>query len=376
MAKKGTENKHRSGLRLSASHILDAERVLIPISPGYDNVLGGGIVSGSLTTLSGKPKSGKTTSLLQMAQIAQNPKYGGKFWNEQAAKKRGDRAGRPLLFYNVENRLTSRDLKGIPGLDLTPMFNDDEEYIGGKFNMAATTESKTLYLEDYQADIEKMAELFPGCIMLVDSIGAMCSKKVGAATDEGLVMDPAPRLRALFMERFGPLIMAKDIIMFCVLHKVANIGAVGNQSRTTVTGGNKLKFGANNILEIKWSETDQNNKGCYILHLDCETSELGEPHITGDAYLRFNKGLWGSYELLLLISEHDVDDEGEPIDWGVSKAGAWWTFGADLIGEDKPKKIQKIANAATFLDENPLIYQTLYERFANRYWTNRQLYLK
>ena len=360
--KKDALDKVKSSLYLPADYVLDMARTLIPFSPAFDEILGGGICSGSLTLISGKAKSGKTTSYLQFAANAQKPQYGGRYWNKAAAESRSDKPGRPVFFYNVENRLTKRDLGGIPGLNLNP----------DKFKLITTTDTNTLYLEDYFENIEETISLYPGCIIIIDSIGALCSKKVGAATHDGKVMDQAPLLSSFFMKRIGPLVMAKDIIMLNVLHKVANIGAAQNQSKTAVTGGTKLRYGANNIIDITYSEieTDSDGKptGSYILHLKDETSELGPPGVTADAYLKFDHGLWFEYELLLLATASDVNGL-----FGIRKNSAWYQFEPEITGGEQVK-IQGTTNAAQYLSDNPKVYQSLYKAYSNACWSNAALY--
>ena len=360
--KKGALDKVKPSLYQSADYIMNLERILIPWSPGFDEILGGGICSGSLTLISGKAKSGKTSSFLQFAASAQKPQYGGRYWNKVAAEKRSDKPGRPVFFYNIENRLTKRDLNGIPGLNLDP----------DKFKLITTTDTNTLYLEDYFENIEETMNLYPGCIIIIDSIGALCTKKVGAATHDGQVQDPAPLLSSYFMKRIGPLVMAKDIIMLNVLHKVTNVRAQQNQSKTLVTGGTKLRYGANNIIDITYSEieTDSDGKptGSYILHLKDETSELGPPGVTADAYLKFGQGLWEGYELLLLATASDVNGL-----FSIRKNSAWYQFEPEITGGEQVK-IQGTANAAQYLSDNPKVYQSLYKAYSTACWSNAALY--
>jgi len=345
-------------LYMSADYIMNLERTLIPLTPAFDEVLGGGLVSGSLTSIYGPPKSGKSTTCLQWAAQCQKPEYGGRYWSKKAAEKRGDKPGRPTFFYFVENRLTKRDLSGIPGLNLSL----------DKFKVIGTTDEQTLYLEDYFANIEETINLFPGCILIIDSIGGLCSKKVAAAVDGDQVRDPSALLTSFFLKRIAPLIMAKDIIMLCVLHKVTNTGAKPGQSQTTVTGGKKIKYAANNLIDAKWSEIDKNDENSYILHLEGETSELGRPDVTAEAYLRFNRGFYREYELILLVTAQDTNGLH-----GVHKSSAWYQFDSTLTG-DKPYKAQGIINAAQWLEQHPEAYRTLYNNYASAYWPNTGLY--
>ena len=58
----------------------------ISISPAIDIALGGGIKEGSWLTLTGDPKSGKTTTAMQIAANCQ-------------------KEGRPIIYLDVEGRL-------------------------------------------------------------------------------------------------------------------------------------------------------------------------------------------------------------------------------------------------------------------------------
>ena len=258
-----------------ASYIKNMQRTLISWSPAFDEILGGGIVSGGMTNMIGNPKVGKTSALLELVANCQKPENGGKFWSKEAAKKRGLTPGRPVFFYNVEGRFTQRDLDGTKGLNQSP----------DKFEIFSTTLEQRLYLENCFTSIEQQIEAYPGCVILIDSIGALCTTTVATVTDSGQVRDNAPLLTSSFMKRIGGLLMPYDIVFLNVLHKVSNTGASQFEKKTLVTGGKKFKYGANNIIEITHSQLDGDHKGCYILHLESETSEVGEPFVVADAYL-------------------------------------------------------------------------------------------
>ena len=71
----------------------------ISVSPALDLALGGGIREGSVTIMSGDPKTGKTTTALYAASKAQQ-------------------AGKTVVYFNTEGRLTKENFKGIKGLDV------------------------------------------------------------------------------------------------------------------------------------------------------------------------------------------------------------------------------------------------------------------
>ena len=83
------------------SELLSAKADLKPISvsPALDLALNGGILEGSWTIISGDPKTGKSTTCLQICKNAQDE-------------------GRPVIYIDGESRLKAYNLVGIEGLDL------------------------------------------------------------------------------------------------------------------------------------------------------------------------------------------------------------------------------------------------------------------
>jgi len=365
MAKKKSEDSKKDIIKnikehlyLPIQHITEMPRITIPWSPGFDEATGGGIVSGSMVNLSGSYKVGKTSSLLQFARNCQKPEYGGIHWGVEAAKAKGIEPGRPIVYVNTEGRLNKRDVMSVPGMNYAP----------DKFMLITSTADETLYLEDYFTRIEQTIEMYPGCVIILDSVGAMCTKTVAAVTDGGQVRDNAALLSRAWMRRVGQLLMPKDIILLNVLHVVTNTGAKPGQSTKSVTGGVGVQFGANYILSITWTEPTDDHTGA-IIHLQGGHSELGTPKMESMAYLRFGKGLWNSYELVNLCTVADCNNL-----FGIGKSGSWYNINPELTGSDKPVKLQGMSSVATWFDENPKAYNKLYKAYANANWGNRKLY--
>lgn len=347
-----------------ATWVTEMKRTLIPWSPSYDSVTGGGVVSGSVTNIKAKPKIGKTQSLLHLVKKCQKPEYGGRYWGIEEAAKRGVKPGRPVVYANIETRITKRDLYGHPGM------NYDED----KFGVLTSTEERSLYTDDYIAEIEKLVEMIPGIIIVVDSVGAMCSKKIAEADAGEQVRDITPILVSYFMKRLMNSVMPKDAIILNVLHVVANTGATAMQSKSSTTGGVKLQYAANNYINIKYSENfhidETSAANGKILHLECETSELGAPDQEATGYLKFGRGLWEEYELLSLVTDNSNNGM-----FGITKKGAgWFTFDKSICKEEM--KFQGAANAAKHIEDNPKIFDSIYSKYRNINWPNTELYLK
>lgn len=86
-------------LLVSAKSIQEQPKQILSISPCFDLGAGGGISEGTMTLLCGAPKCGKTSTALHIAKKAQA-------------------LGKHIYWLDVEHRLKSRDLSGIPDLDL------------------------------------------------------------------------------------------------------------------------------------------------------------------------------------------------------------------------------------------------------------------
>ena len=90
------------GKVLSAgSELVSARKELKPltVSPSLDLALNGGLLEGSWTIISGDPKTGKSSTCLQICKNAQDD-------------------GRPVVYVDGESRLKVYNLVGTEGLDL------------------------------------------------------------------------------------------------------------------------------------------------------------------------------------------------------------------------------------------------------------------
>ena len=83
------------------SELITAKKTLksITVSPALDLALNGGLLEGSWTIVSGDPKTGKSTTCLQVCKNAQDE-------------------GRPVIYIDGESRLKAYNLVGTQGLDL------------------------------------------------------------------------------------------------------------------------------------------------------------------------------------------------------------------------------------------------------------------
>ena len=141
--------KYGEGVR-SGSDVFEEIKNLktIPVSPALDLALGGGIKEGSWVTLTGDPKSGKTTTALQFASTCQKKEYGS----------------RPIIYLNAEGRLKAMNLEGVHGLD-----REGIKVVG--------THEEPMSAEYYLNIAESYIRQTPNCVLIVDSISSLIPEK-------------------------------------------------------------------------------------------------------------------------------------------------------------------------------------------------------
>ena len=196
---------------------------ILHVSPRIDLLIGGGIPGGSVVTLAGDPKCGKTVTALHMLGKAQQ-------------------AGRPTFFINVEGRIKPRDLNGIACLDPTKLqiirsYRDEEG------------QSRILKANDFLTITEKIIHDHPGAVIVIDSISQLVTS--GEMENEMDKQDRAPgaKLMSKFCRRLANVIPVNDIILIGVLHFIANTSGFGKAK--FASGGNKIKYAMDVGLECK-----------------------------------------------------------------------------------------------------------------------------
>jgi recombination protein RecA len=195
---------------------------VVKVSPKLDIVLGGGIPGGSVVTLAGKQKCGKSVSALHILGKAQQ-------------------AGRPTYYLNVEGRLKPRDIEGIKCLDIKKL-NIVRSYRKDK-------EVRILQAHEFLEIAEQLAHENPGAVIVIDSISQLVTE--GELTSDINKQDRAPGaiLMSKFCKRLSNLLAVNDIILIGILHVVANTSGYGKT--THVSGGNKIQFAMDIGLECK-----------------------------------------------------------------------------------------------------------------------------
>lgn len=289
----------------------DQDRQAIPSistgSMGLDLALGiGGLPRGRIIEIYGPESSGKTT--LTLSVIAQAQKIGATcaFVDAEHALD-PEYAGK--LGVNVDDLLVSQPDTGEQALEITDML-----------------------VRSNAVDV-----------IVVDSVAALVPK----AEIEGEMGDMHVGLQARLMSQAlrkitGNIKNANCLVIFINQIRM-KIGVMFGSPETT-TGGNALKFYASVRLDIR--RTGGVKDGDAVIGSETRVkvvkNKVAAPFRQAEFQILYGKGIYKHGELIEL-----------GVDKGfVEKAGAWYSFNGNKIGQGK-------GNAAKHLEDNPVIADEL-----------------
>jgi recombination protein RecA len=294
----------------TAAHLLDKERRIISVSPCLDDLLGGGITSGSLVIVRGQYKAGKTTTCLHFCKNAQ-------------------KAGFKIVYLDIEARLTQRDLLSIPGLDLS----------AEKFELCAHSEGNILSGEDFIAVGEHKLKTEKNVVVVFDSFSQLISQDNMNNDIRDRTRDSMPLTLSKFCKRALPALNVNDNICIGITHDIANTGP--GMATKIEASGRKIQYANSFKIAARWATewTEGETVVGQDIHWECENSALGPPNRTAVGKLRYNQGLDEVAELVelaILSGCHQI-----------RKGGAWFEV------EGKEAKINGIANTIEYLKTQP-----------------------
>ena len=326
MAKKKEESKKVKDvddLYVSANSILDKKMQTISISPALD-LLTGGFKEGGFGIFAGPPKIGKTTTALQIAANAQDPKYTCEI----------NQAGNPrtVYFFNIEGRLSDRDITGIHNL------KEDQ------FKVVQSEPGNILTAEDYIERGETLINEKPGDVFIFDSFSQLCTKGRREADLRDRYRDDTALLLAAFCKRICNIIPVNRSLVMGITHLMANQGH--GHSETKEGGGFKIQYANTLKLRATYKEpllSGEEQVGQYV-HWKCENSSIHGSGNQGVSTIRYGYGLDDALELVTLCTDFGI----------VIKGGAWYSIG--------DKKVQGIEAARNLVAEDRGLYDELWAR--------------
>ncbi|MDE1460366.1 recombinase RecA [Spartinivicinus poritis] len=285
----------------------DHEREAIPaISTGslsLDIALGiGGLPKGRIVEIFGPESSGKTTLTLQVIAEAQ-------------------RKGATCAFVDAEHALD-------PDYAEKLGVNVDDLYVSQPDTGEQALEITDMLVRSGAVDV-----------IIVDSVAALTPK----AEIEGDMGDAHVGLQARLMSQAlrkitGNIKQANCLVVFINQIRM-KIGVMFGSPETT-TGGNALKFYASVRLDIR--RTGSVKQGDEVVGNETRVkvvkNKVSPPFKQAEFQILYGKGIYHMGEVIDLGVKQGV----------VDKAGAWYSYNGDKIGQGK-------ANSAQFLEDNPEI---------------------
>lgn len=316
---------------------------VISVSPALDIALGGGIREGTWLTLTGDPKSGKTTTAMQIASNCQ-------------------KEGRPIIYLDVEGRLKDMNFE-VADLDPEKM-------------KIIHPEDKPLPAEDFLDVAHKLMSHpdYHGAVLIIDSISSlMPAKELDGDMTPGRA--GLPKILSVFTKKMGQLLPRQRGLIIAITHFIANTAGFG--ASKMADGGTKIQYQADTRMEIKsggekisavtpWTNSNGERIG-QVINWKILCSSMGPPGGQVQSWIRYGHGIDKTQELLTLAMDLGM----------ISKAGAWMTCSfmsehKDIVAKIKPEvnvnnqeeiekafKFQGQDNLYKFLSENKEVVDIL-----------------
>lgn len=314
------EKEYGKSSIVNAEQFLADKKQIIPWSPSLDIILSGGVPEGSWVSVNGRPKVGKTTSLLSFAAKAQLPENGA----------------RTVYFLSVEGRFKEMNLRGIKGLNLS---ND-------RFKLIQSTKEKILSTQDFLTIAEKIIKTHPKSVIIIDSISALADEKEltgGIGTE---TRGHNQKVISQFCNNTANIVPVMDCIVMGVTHTIANTSGFGSPTAEKAAVRwlyqSDIRIKANYAAPWMVPKTNGREVG-KIIKWSCLTSALGPPGMQIDSYMRYNVGIDDIYELIEFANSTGL----------IEQSGSWYILNFCCEPGQEPLKKQGGENVYHYLLENP-----------------------
>jgi recombination protein RecA len=289
---------------VSAKSIQEQPKRILNVSPCFDFGAGGGISEGTMTLLCGAPKCGKTSLALHISKKAQQ-------------------LGKHIYWLDVEHRLKTRDLSGIPDLDLE------------RFTVISSKKGKILSAQDFLNIASHIVNNCYGSVLVIDSFSGLCSEDELAGTMEDQQRADVQKLLKKWCRKSAGSISINNMIVISMVHIMANVTGYGK--KTLDTGGYGINYHSDNKLSCTGIEyiEDGIRKIGQNIKWTFDWANIAAPGSKVENILVYGKGIDEVAELVKLS-----------IDFGlIVKGGAWFTYGE--------QKIQGESNVVSKFKEDP-----------------------
>lgn len=320
-------------LMVGAQTLVDVEKDVLSVSPSLDIGLNGGIPVGSWVVVGGKPKVGKTTTILSFAALCQQ-------------------RGMYVYYFDVENRLKKKNILGCAGLDYSTKGMrvirsrppDKEKEIAA--HILTAQQSLTI--------AEKVLRTHPNCLVIFDSFSMLLEEAeldggIGTSTRGG-----GAKLLAQFCRQMAPVVPMQKSVVLGVVHLMANTSGYG--ASILEKSGNAVQYQLDVKLrakgEVPWTVggkagTDGKTVGGKVIGQkvtwEVTESALGAPGRIVESYIRYGVGVDHLYETFIL---------GEQLGL-IEKSGSWYSLPFLKDVPEKQRKAQGGEKIYQLLKDNP-----------------------
>jgi len=304
---------------MDANAIFEREKIIAPISPMLDIALDKGILDGTFTCLAGPPGLGKTLLALSIVAEFQKPQY----------EINGPRT---TYFYNIENRLKERDLKGIKGLDYSPE----------RFKVIGSVEGAMLNAEQFLEIGESLLVEHPYSIHVFDSFSALCTEAEMTAGMADMQRADGAKLLYKFCRKIAQIVKVNRNLVIGINHIMGNPSGKG--SETKEKGGYATQYFADIKLIGKYFEMIKDSKeepiGQTIHWVTTKTAGGVPPGKKVTNIIRFGEGIDRAMEVAQLGVELSI----------ITQKGAWYSYG-ERKWQGQEKMRDAIVNDQNLYDE-------------------------
>lgn len=295
----------------------------LSVSPSLDLALNGGILEGSWNIISGDPKTGKSTTCLQICKNAIDE-------------------GRPVIYIDGESRLKEYNLVGIEGLDLD------------KIDVVQTPEGgDPLSAEDFLKICESLIKLpeNKGAVCVIDSCSSLVPRSELDEDPSATLRASLPKLLSHWIKKNAQTVVKNNIIMLIITHYITNTSGYGKVKIPDC--GVMVQYQADGRIDIAKIEPwiEDGKKIGQAVHWKISCSSMGASGTECISYIKFGKGIDKSKELIELATSLSI----------VEKGGAWYSLDFLAGTKEFPEapKFQGQAKLYAFLEERKDIFDII-----------------
>lgn len=310
------------------SELIATKKDLKPlsVSPALDLALNGGLLEGSWTIISGDPKTGKSTTCLQVCKNAQDE-------------------GRPVIYVDGESRLKAYNLVGIEGLDLEKIQI-----------IHSPDDGESLAAEDF-LDIAESLMKRPennGAVCVIDSCSSLVPRAELEESTSASLRASLPKLLSHWIKKNAQTVVKNKINALIITHYITNTSGYGKVKIPDC--GVMVQYQADTRLDIaKIEPWEENNKKVgQLVHWKISCSSMGASGTECISYIKYNKGIDKPKEIIELAESFGI----------IEKAGAWYSipFLEGTEGFTEAPKFQGQSKIYEFLVERKDIFDAVHSK--------------